>query len=416
MSGHKKYYLGDSRELNLLIKRHKIPSPNLIISSPPYFDLLDYDGAKNQIGFGTKNYESYLDEIVKIFDKCYDFAKQNASFWLIIDTFKKQGEVIPLPFDINRKLHELNKKTWNLKEVIIWDKEKNLPWNSKGRLKNQFEYILYFTKGENFTFNIDKVREINDLKKWWLSYPERYNPIGKAPSNLWQFTTPIRGWGNGKQNHFCPFPFALIEKIISIASNPGDVIFDPFLGSGSVIALASVMERNAYGIDINKKYKSRFSKEVIIGAQKYWSSRVSELEYNKNAIKNFKSTNQKLRKLKIASHIAIHINEINKAAFVYLLADQPGAKFTLYIIENDVKPIIDITSEALLSLIHQSKVLPNVEIISTTEIQNILSKSKVFKYSYEKFYSVNGIMNLLNIHNSKDRLNSFFSDIQMRIK
>jgi DNA modification methylase len=416
MSGKAKYILGDSRKLKNIIIRHNIPSPDLIVSSPPYFDLLDYDGAKDQIGFGTVNYETYLHDVANIFQNCFEFAKPDATLWLIIDTFKKRGQVVPLPFDINRKLHELFKKTWNLKEVIIWDKEKNLPWNSKGRLKNQFEYILFFTKGNKYTFNIDKVREINDLKKWWLSYPERYNPIGKAPSNLWQFTTPIRGWGNGKQNHFCPFPFALVEKIISIASNEGDVVFDPFLGSGSVIALAEAMGRDGYGVDINKKYRSRFDKEVLKGALDYWSARVLELNYNETAIKNFKSTNQKLRKLKVASHIALHINEVNKKPSVYLLADQPGAKFDFFIIENGSKPNINISDDVLKSLVHQSKVIPNIEIIADSEIAQRISHAKLYKYNLEKFYAGNGLVNRDNILDSKEKFNYFFSDIQVKVK
>jgi len=354
--------------------------------------------------------------VAEVFQQCYELANENATFWLIIDTIRKNGEIRPLPFDIHRKLKELHKETWNLKEVIIWDKVKNLPWNSKGRFKNQFEYILFFKKGKKYTFNIDRVREINDLKKWWLSFPERYNPIGKAPSNVWHYTTPIRGWGNGKQNHFCPIPFALAEKIISIASNEGEIMLDPFAGSGSAIALASNMGRKAFGIDISKKYKTRFLEEVVKGAEDYWSKRIEELSYNTNAIKNFKSTNQKLRKLKVASHIAKHINAINLNSFVYLLINRSGARFDLYVVENGIRPITDLTDDALNSLIHQAKVQPNIITLNESEIMERVSSSKLNKYSLDKFYSINGVVNRDNITNSKVKYDYLFSNIYIKVK
>jgi len=416
MRGLAKYFIGNSRNLPSLVKRHHIPSLDLIISSPPYFDMLDYEGAEGQIGFGTNNYEVYLQDVAEVFQQCYELANENATFWLIIDTIKKSGEIRPLPFDIHRKLKELYKETWNLKEVIIWDKEKNLPWNSKGRFKNQFEYILFFKKGQKYTFNIDRVREINDLKKWWLSFPERYNPIGKAPSNVWHYTTPIRGWGNGKQNHFCPIPFALAEKIIYIASNEGDIVLDPFAGSGSAIALASNMGRKAYGIDISKEYKTRFLKEVVKGAENYWSKRIEELSYNTNAIKNFKSTNQKLRKLKVASQIAKHINAINLNSFVYLLINRSGARFDLYVVENGIRPITDLTDDALNSLIHQAKVQPNIITLNESEIMERVSSIKLNKYSLDKFYSINGVVDRDNITNIKVKYDYLFSNIYIKVK
>ncbi|MBA7558284.1 hypothetical protein ES705_51082 [subsurface metagenome] len=235
------YIIGNAKNIKGIFSRKRIPAPNLIISSPPYFDLLNYGGNIRQIGYGQIYYKEYLNDVAKVFQDCFDISKKNASFWLIIDTFKKDGEVITLPFDIHKTLKDTYKKTWKLKEIIIWDKEKNLPWNAKGKFKNQFEYVLFFTKGPNYKFNIDRVREINDLKKWWKSFPERYNPDGKAPSNLWHYTTPIQGWGNNKQNHFCPFPFPLAEKIISISTDKGDVICDPFAGSGSALAIGYEM-------------------------------------------------------------------------------------------------------------------------------------------------------------------------------
>jgi len=416
MNGFIEYYIGNSRNLEKIFRQKKIPRPNLIISSPPYYDLLDYDGIKGQIGFGQSDYDGYLIDVADVFQHCYELAEDNATFWLIIDTVKKRGEVTPLPFDIHRILKEKYKKTWKLKDIIIWDKEKNLPWHSKGKFKNQFEYILFFTKGSNFKFNIDRVREINDLKKWWMSYPERYNPQGKAPSNVWQYTTPLRGWGNGKQNHFCPIPFPLAEKIISIASDKEDVIFDPFAGSGSALALASIMGRRAYGTDINKAYKKRFEVEVVKGAETYWEKRKTELENNSEAIIDFTSTIKNLRKLKVAAAIAKHIKATHATPFIYILINKPGFKFDLFIVENGIRPITDISDEGLTALITQAKVEPNITVISENEIADCIMASELSRYALDKFYSNRGMINRDNILKNKTKYDFVYSNINLKIK
>ena len=416
MNEFAKYYIGNSGNLGKIFQHRKIPSPTLIISSPPYYDLLDYDGVKGQIGFGQSDYDQYLVDVANVFQHCYKLAEDNATFWLIIDTVKKRGEITLLPFDIHRILKEKYEKTWKLKDIIIWDKGKNLPWNSKGKFKNQFEYILFFTKGSKFKFNIDKVREINDLKKWWMSYPERYNPQGKAPSNVWQYTTPIRGWGNGKQNHFCPIPFPLAEKIISIASDKEDVIFDPFAGSGSALALASIMGRRSYGTDINKVYKKRFETEVINGAKTYWDKRKTELQNNSEAIIDFTSTNNKLRKLKVAAAIAKYLKATHANPFVHVLINKPGPKFDLFIIENGIKPTTDISDEGLTALIKQAKVEPNINVISENEIADSIMASKLNRYALAKFYSNNGMINRDNILKSKGKYDFVHSNINLKIK
>lgn len=416
MNGFAKYYIGNSGNLEKIFQHRKIPRPTLIISSPPYYDLLDYDGVKGQIGFGQSDYEGYLSDVANVFQHCYELAEDNATFWLIIDTVKKRGEVTPIPFDIHKILKEKHKKTWRLKDIIIWDKEKNLPWNPKGKFKNQFEYILFFTKGSKFKFNIDKVREINDLKKWWMSYPERYNPQGKAPSNVWHYRTPLRGWGNGKQNHFCPIPFPLAEKIISIASDKGDVIFDPFAGSGSALALASIMGRRSYGTDINKDYKKRFETEVIMGAKTYWDKRETELQNNSKAIIDFASTNKKLRKLKVAAAIAKYLKATHANPFIFVLINKPDTKFDLFIVENGIMPTTDISDEGLAALIKQAKVEPKIKVISENEIADSIMPSKLNRYALDKFHSNIGVINRDNILKSKGKYDFIHSNINLKIK
>ena len=412
-----KYIVGDSRKLDNIIADNQLRRPNTVITSPPYYDVLDYNGNPNQIGYGDNSYDNYIESVVNVLQNCFSFAEDNATLWLIMDTFRREGELKLLPFDIVNKLKSSNTTTWKLREVIIWDKEKNLPWGGKGYFKNEFEYILFLTKGEDFNFNVDSVREINDLKKWWKTYPERYNPDGKAPSNVWSFTTPIRGWGNGRQNHLCPFPFPLIEKILSISTVEDDVVFDPFTGSGSVLAMSEMMNRHSVGVDINKEYKDLFDKEVKEGAQKYWINKQLELSKNKIDLSNFSIINDKLRKLKLASALCNHINLINDHRFIYLTKfnTEDPKLLELFVMENGVSPRIDIVDQEIDKLVKQMKLTPKVISIKDIEFYDKFRGLQLYKYQFKKFYSYTSACKLDNLGPKEDRYNYLYSDISIKI-
>ncbi|MCK4476880.1 MAG: site-specific DNA-methyltransferase [Methanophagales archaeon] len=414
------YIIGDSRNVEGIFRKKKIENPDLIITSPPYFDVKNYENNKGQIGFG-QDYDAYLNDIINIFQKSYDLSSSHATFWMIMDTIRKDGVTIPLPFDINRELSNQFSSTWRLKDVIIWNKTKNIPWNAKGRFKNHFEYIFFYIKDERFKFNIDRIREISDLKKWWLTYPERYNPKGKAPSNLWEFITPIRGWGNGYLNHFCPFPFPLVERIISISTDENDLVFDPFAGSGSAIAMAYVMNRNSVGIDINEKYKQQFEKEVLIGAQKYWEIRNKELKLINEKIGQFKSTNEKLRKNKLGSTAVQWVKSslINDSNFIFLIIEKDKNQNEIdCIIVADGKNI-DISSlnkkKEINDLMRMFRIKIHWKIIKQQDLLRLLSNINFYKYNFREFHQYISAMTIEEIILEPDKIEYFFSNINLNI-
>ncbi|TFH06561.1 MAG: site-specific DNA-methyltransferase, partial [Candidatus Thorarchaeota archaeon] len=305
--GFARYLVGDSRKISRILENTP-RKPDLIISSPPYSDIKNYEDHPEQIGYGQK-YESYLDDVARVFQGCYDISSSAATFWMIVDSVKTEHkDVKPLPFDISNRLNKNSSETWRLRDVIIWNKQKNVPWYGRGHLKNHFEYVLFFTKGDDYKFHIDEIREIHDLKKWWLTYPERYSPEGVSPPNVWEITTQIKGWGRYNFQHMCPFPFPLVERIVNLASDEGDLVLVPFAGSGSAIAIASVMGRDAIGVDINEKYKEEFN-AVLQDAKAYWSRRVKEVDLLKQKLANFKQINIKLRQLKLASAYCNYLDD-----------------------------------------------------------------------------------------------------------
>jgi DNA modification methylase len=414
------YIIGDSREITKLLKGYngRVQS---IITSPPYHNLLDYGGVSGQIGYNQK-YDNYIEELADIFHKCFKLAHDNASLWLIVDTISKDKKIFPIPFDIWHALKtKYGKDTWVLRDIIIWDKYKSIPWHNHGRFKNRFEYILFFSKGSNFKHKIDSLREAFDHKDWWLSYPERYNPGGSPPHNIWQIAIPLRGWGNGTQNHLCPFPFALAERIITLSSDKGDLIVDPFAGSGTVLAMAYAMGRRAIGIDINREYKDKYQMEVMPGALAYWKTRKASLATLGRRKRKFKILNYRLRKIKAAFAVCNSLWEKNIHNFIGILISEPQRdKFAkLYIAFTSAK--INIINAA-----EVASISPRIEVdygiklkVTATEIHSLafLKKrhEKLYIYRKDRIYSsISAISgNEIELSNPKD--GRLYSNISVRL-
>ena len=280
----------DSRKLNEVVTDMIV---DVTITSPPYFDLKDY-GYPEQIGFGQK-YDEYLGDLQQVFKNVYECTKDSGTLWVIIDSFRKDGEVIPLPFDFSNKIKEVG---WKLQDIIIWQKDRTVPWAHKGQMRNLFEYILVFSKSTKYNFFIDKIRDFELLKKWWVKYPERYNPLGKTPDGIWHYEIPLQGsWGNGYIKHFCPLPENLIEQILKLTTNEGDVVLDPFAGSGAVLSKADSMARKYIGLELNDEYISMFEEYL---QQTQQAKRDEYIKKTKNSLeqKKFKKLNLDLRALK----------------------------------------------------------------------------------------------------------------------
>jgi DNA modification methylase len=270
---------------------------DVTITSPPYFDLKDYGyDTAEQIGQDS-SYDRYLNELRETFRQVYTHTKDSGTLWIVANTFKNDSRLVQLPNDIAQvaqnllndricpncsssdievplehnwrtgTLHcrncDLEKtpadESWILQDVIIWDKQRALPYSEAGKFRNTFEYILCFSKTDSFKFNLDNIRiaDPSEFQQWWVDYPERYHPLGKLPANVWQFTTPSQGaFGelSTSLDHPAPFPPDMVERLLNLTTEPGDTVLDPFSGSGMVLAQAEAMDRNAIGFELNSDY------------------------------------------------------------------------------------------------------------------------------------------------------------------
>ncbi|HEY2334053.1 MAG TPA: DNA methyltransferase [Solirubrobacterales bacterium] len=258
----------DARRLELLLSPYSSPSRPLItstITSPPYGRLKDY-GHPSQIGHGQPN-DEYLVDLRRIFRSIHAHTKPEGSMWVVADTLREkrsQGEVWPmqlLPFQL---VQQAEKVGWILRDIVVWIKDKTLPWSGRGRMRNGFEYVLFFIKSPSFKYHVHRLREPNELEQWWVRYPERYNPQGKAPTNVWAVPIPVQGsWANTTIQHACPLPADLVERMLLLSTDDGDVVLDPFAGSGVVVAEAKRLKRKGIGTELVDRYVQAFHSTVL---------------------------------------------------------------------------------------------------------------------------------------------------------
>ncbi len=302
----------DARKINSVLTEKIV---DVTITSPPYFDMKDY-GSENQIGYGQQ-FDEYLEDIKKVFKNVYNITKETGSLWIVIDTFKKEDKIIPLPFRVADKLDEIG---WKLQDIIIWNKDKTVPWVRKGQTKNKFEYILFFVKNpKKFKYYNDRIRQYDTkhLKKWWIRYPERYNPKGKSAEEVWNYPIPTQGsWGKGYVKHFCPLPTDMIGSMIKLTSDETDVILDPFAGTGSVLVQAVYMKRKYIGFELSEEYITRFNK-YLKETIREGSNNYNILNDTESQQENFEETILKLRALKFAKVLR---NNLDKDVIKFIRA------------------------------------------------------------------------------------------------
>lgn len=354
----------DARDIAKIIQEKDLVTTT--ITSPPYYDMKDY-GSDNQIGFGQL-YEDYLDDLQLVFKNIYEITKDDGSLWIIIDTFKKDGQVIPLPFDLVTQLVKIG---WLLQDIIIWKKDKTVPWSANGFVQRKFEYILFFSKSKQFKYYKDRVRvyDTAHLKKWWVKYPERYNPKGKALDEVWEYPIPTQGsWGEKYIRHFCPLPTDMVGTMIQLTSDEEDIVLDPFAGSGSVLSQASYMKRKYLGFELNPLYiemfKNYLESTLDKGIKKY------ELFNSETDQNSFELTILNLRALKYAKLIRKSIKEILH-----------NNDFLIY-----VEPINNSSMQHKLIKVKYSFIGDISENMITQSLQKIISKPPLSKFGIEPIF------------------------------
>jgi len=152
-----------------------------------------------------------------------------------------------------------------LMQEIVWHYGAGVA-ASKGFSPRNEKFLWYVNDEKNYTFNLDDVRD-PDVK-----YPNqkkngklKCNPLGKNPSDVWLFPKVTSGADRAspeRTEHPAQFPVAVIERIIKACSNPGEVVLDPFMGSGTTALVAMQLGRPVLGFELSSRYMSIASQRL----------------------------------------------------------------------------------------------------------------------------------------------------------
>ncbi|MHB1356798.1 MAG: DNA-methyltransferase [Anaerolineae bacterium] len=221
-------------------------SMKLIVTSPPYNIGKTYEK--------RKSLESYLQEQDDTINECVRLLHPQGSIcWQVGNHVDKDGEIYPL--DI--LLYPIFKKYGlSLRNRIVWHFEHGL--HCSKRLSGRYETILWFTKGDNYTFNLDAIRVPSKYpNKRYFKGPRlgelSGNPLGKNPGDVWIIPN-VKANHVEKTIHPCQFPVELVERLVLSLTDERDIVFDPYMGVGSAVIAALKHGRAGYGCDIEPQY------------------------------------------------------------------------------------------------------------------------------------------------------------------
>ncbi|GHV03183.1 methyltransferase [Campylobacterota bacterium] len=220
-------------------------SVKLVVTSPPYNIGKEYE-KKSDLSVYYKHQEQIIDECVRT-------LTDDGSICWQIGNFVSNSEIVPLDiflFPIFQK-HNLR-----LRNRIVWQFGHGL--HASKRFSGRYETILWFTKSDQYTFNLDAVRVPQKYpSKKYFKGPRigelSCNPLGKNPSDIWDIPN-VKNNHIEKTIHPCQFPIELIERLVLSMTNERDFVFDPFAGAGSTIAAAAKNNRIGIGCEIIKEY------------------------------------------------------------------------------------------------------------------------------------------------------------------
>lgn len=238
----------------------------LIITSPPYNIGKEYET--------QTNLEKYLNRLEPIIEQLIRVLAPNGSLCWQVGNYVENKEIFPL----DAYFYTIFKKCGlKLRNRIVWTFDHGL--HCSARFSGRYETLLWFTKGDDYVFNLDPVRVPSKYPgKTHFKPGPKYglpsgNPLGKNPSDVWNLL--VHEWETGLWNipnvkanhpektlHPCQFPIELVERCVLALTNEGDWVLDPFSGVGSAMLAAAKLSRKAIGCEREAKYIEEAKKRM----------------------------------------------------------------------------------------------------------------------------------------------------------
>ncbi len=258
---------------------------DLLFLDPPY----NLPKRFNQRAFKRKTSEEYIYWMDQWITPMVRLMKPTASIYVCCD------------WRCSQAVYEVIQKHFQIRNRITWEREKGR--GAKSNWKNSMEDIWYCTVSDEFTFNIDAVKlqrsvlapyksTNGDPKDWQETKDGKYRLT--HPSNLWTDIT-IPFWSMRENtDHPTQKSEKMLAKIILASSNPGDIVLDPFLGSGTTSVTAKKLGRNYVGIEIDEEFCCLAEKRLLnAGRNKTIQGYEGGVFWERNALKKTKTKDEK---------------------------------------------------------------------------------------------------------------------------
>jgi DNA modification methylase len=243
-------YVADARDISMVEDN----SVHLILTSPPYWNLKEYNQHKEQLG-NIDDYEKFLEQIDNVWKECLKKLVVGGRMIVVVgDVLLSRREtgrhrIIPLHSDIQVRCSKLG---FDNLAPIFWYKISNAsfevsgnskflgkPYEPNGIIKHDIEYILMLRKPGGYRKPTDDQRALSIISE------QEFNDWYKQ---IWDIK------GASTKTHPAPFPEELAYRLVRMFSFVGDTVMDPFAGSGTTLIAAAKAGRNSIGIDIDENY------------------------------------------------------------------------------------------------------------------------------------------------------------------
>lgn len=220
-------------------------SMQLIVTSPPYNIGKAYES--------RSSLAAYVEAQAQVIDECVRLLHPRGSLCWQVGNHVQNGEIFPLDMVLYPTFQEHGLK---LRNRIVWHFEHGL--HCSKRLSGRYETILWFTKGDDYIFDLDPIRVPPKYPgKKYFKGPKAgqfsCNPLGKNPGDVWIFPN-VKNNHIEKTVHPCQFPIELVERLVLSLTEPDGAVLDPYMGVGSAVVAAAMHGRAGYGCDVVPEY------------------------------------------------------------------------------------------------------------------------------------------------------------------